>query len=66
MPEIERCWLCHKICERPWNPPDIAPDDMCQCNEPEQGPPLAERIDEIAESIEQLKEIAREPRHAGN
>jgi hypothetical protein len=65
MPEIERCWLCHKICERPWNPPDISPEDLCTCSEPEEAT-TDERIDEIAESIEQLKEIVRESRHAGN
>ena len=65
MPDIERCWLCHKICERPWNPPDINPEDMCVCGEPEREP-VEDRISSLEESIEQLKEIVREPRHAGN
>jgi hypothetical protein len=63
MAELERCWFCHKICERPWNPPDINPEDMCQCSALEEIPTDRELIEE---GFEELKEMLRERRHAGN
>lgn len=63
MADIERYWLCHKICERPWNPPDINPEDLCQCAKFEEIPSEREMIEQ---GFEELKDILREQRYGGN